>query len=133
MMKEKFNLDDKLIVIDVAVEADGMIKDLYFIVDTGTKYTIIDKDAARALWLTRANCKEVQICGVTGSGTAYEHKIDAISALGITKRDFHILEHPMPEDAGADGLLGLDFFENTSLKIDFILSEIGIEQYVECS
>ena len=46
------------------------------------------------------------------------------------ERDFNILEHPMPEDAGADGLLGLDFFENTSLTIDFILSEIGIERHL---
>ena len=130
MKKETFNLEGKLIILSVIVEADCITKDFGFIVDTGTKYSIIDEDAARAMWLTRANSKEVQIRGVTGSGTAYEHKIDAITALGVTKRDFNILEHPMPEDAGADGLLGLDFFENTSLTIDFILSEIGIEQHL---
>ena len=130
MKKETFNLEGKLITLSVIVEADCITKDFRFIVDTGTKSTIIDEDAARAMWLTRANSKEVQIRGVTGSGTAYEHRIDAISALGVTKRDFNILEHPMPEDAGADGLLGLDFFENTSLTIDFILSEIGIERHL---
>ena len=130
MKKETFNLEDKLITLSVIVEADYITKDFKFIVDTGTKYTIIDEDAARAMWLARGNSKEVPIRTGTGSGTAYEYKIDAITALGVTKRDFHILEHPMPEDAGADGLLGLDFFENTSLTIDFILSEIGIERHL---
>ena len=120
MRKEKFDLDDKLITVSVIVEADYISKDFRFIVDTGTKYSIMSARAAKAMWLTRANSKEVQIRGVTGSRTAYEHKIDAITALGVKKRNFHILEHPMPEDAGADGLLGLDFFENTKLNIDFI-------------
>ena len=130
LKKETFTLEDKLITLSVVVEADCITRDFKFIVDTGTRSTIIDEDAAKAMWLTRTNSKEVHIRGVTGSGTAYEHKIDAITALGVTKRNFHILEHPMPEDAGADGLLGLDFFENTSLTIDFILSEIGIERHL---
>ena len=130
MRKETFDLEDKLITVSVVVEADCITRDFRFIVDTGTKCSIISARAAKAMWLTRANSKEVKIRTVIGSGTAYEHKIDAISVLGVTKRDFNILEHPMPEDAGADGLLGLDFFESTSLTIDFILSEIGIEQYL---
>ena len=128
MKKEKFDITQKAIIVPVDVEVDFLKRRFKFLVDTGTQYTIIDEEAARAMWLVRGNCeREVTIRTVTGSGAAYEYKIDGIEALGITRRDFHIMEHPMPEDAGADGLLGLNFFDNTVLSIDFNTAEISVD------
>ena len=43
MKKETFNLEDKLITLSVIVEADCITKDFKFIVDTGTKCTILSE------------------------------------------------------------------------------------------
>jgi len=40
-------------------------------------------------------------------------------ALGHERAGFPVLAHTLPPSAGVDGLLGLDFFHNLSLTIDF--------------
>ena len=50
-----------------------------------------------------------------------------MTALGVSKKDLKVISHPMPSGSGAYGLLGLDFFENTKLTIDFKTAEIIVE------
>ena len=47
--------------------------------------------------------------------------------IGLTRCNFKVISHPMPSGSGAYGLLGLDFFENTKLTIDFKTAEITVE------
>ena len=131
MSKEKFDLTKKAIIIPVLIEADGMINRLDFLVDTGTFETLISEEAMMEMGYVRANSDEdVPIKTVTGRATAYRYEMEEISALGVTRRGMKVISYPMSDDCGIDGLLGLDFFENTSLTIDFIISEIGIEKMV---
>ena len=127
MTYETFDLAQQAVIVSAIVEVDGMTRDLKLLVDTGTYETLICETAIKSLWLTPANCiEQTPIRTVTGSDTAYRYQIDSITALGIEKRNIKIISYPMPRNAGVDGLLGLDFFVNRKLIIDFILSQISV-------
>jgi predicted aspartyl protease len=127
MTKETFDMTQKAIIVAVTIEADDQINLFQFIVDTGTQDTIISEKAIRLMGMTRVDSiKDIPIRTVTGSGVAYQYCIDNIAALGVTKRQFNVLSHEMPSGAGVHGLLGLDFFENTVLTIDFKRAEIQV-------
>jgi len=128
MTKEKFELEQRAIIIPVYVEIDGIINELEFIVDTGTPETLICEKAIRLMGYTPVDSiEDVSIQTVGGAAKAYRYIIDSIMSIGITKRNIKVISHKMPEDAGVDGLLGLDFFENTRLIIDFKTAEIIVE------
>ncbi len=97
-------------------------------VDTGATSTIISWDIAVLLGYDPAvEAKRVQI--TTGSGVEFVPRIQIamIQALGHEHRNFDILCHTLPPSASVDGLIGLDFFRNTRLVIDFKKGTIGIE------
>ena len=128
MTKEKFDLRQKAIIVSVDVEIDGMVKDFPFIVDTGSPETLICEKAIRAMGCTHVDSiEDVPIQTVGGGAMAYRYIIERMSALGVTKRNLKIISHPMPSGSGAYGLLGLDFFENTRLIIDFKTAEIIVD------
>ena len=128
MTKEKFDISQKAIIVSVEVEADDIASELDFIVDTGSPETLFSENAIRIIGYTPVDSiEDVTIQTVSGSSKAYRYVIDRISALGVTKRNLKIISHPMPTGSGAHGLLGLDFFENTKLTIDFKTAEIMVE------
>ena len=57
----------------------------------------------------------------TGSGVEFVPRVmlDRIMALGREYTGFPVLGHTLPPSAGIDSLLGLDFFRERSLTIDF--------------
>ena len=127
MTKVKFNLQDKAIIVQVCVEADGMTNDLRFLVDTGTYETLISEEAMVQMGYVRANSNEdVPIKTVTGIAMALRFETERISALGVTRRGMNVISYPMLDDAGIDGLLGLDFFEGTELAVNFNSAEISV-------
>ena len=128
MTKEKFDISQKAVIVPAFVEIDDQIKRLYFIVDTGSPETLISERTMRAIGYTPVDSfEDVPIQTVSGSSLAYGYHIDNIMALGLQKRNFYVISHPMPSGSGIDGLLGLDFFENTRLTIDFKTAEIIVE------
>ena len=42
-----------------------------------------------------------------------------LTALGQHRFGFPVLSHPLPPEAGVDGLLGLDFLRGQLLTLDF--------------
>jgi hypothetical protein len=57
----------------------------------------------------------------TGSGLEYAPRLSVrrIVALGQERVDFPVIAHTLPPSASVDGLLGLDFFRNQALNLDF--------------
>ena len=57
----------------------------------------------------------------TGSGLIFvpKIKIEELTALGKTKKDFTVIAHDLPPTASVDGVLGLDFLRRYILKADF--------------
>ena len=128
MRKEKFDINQKAIIIPVFVEIDDQTNRYDFIVDTGTPETLISEMALRAMGYTRVDSiEDVPIQTVGGRATAYRYVIDSITALGVTRRNMKIISHQMPSGSGAYGLLGLDFFEDKELTINFKKAEITVK------
>ena len=125
MSKVEFDISQKAIIVSVAVEADGITSDLDFILDTGSPETLISDKAIRMIGYTPVDSfEDVPVHTVSGSATAYRYVIDNITALGVSRKGIKVISMQMPAGSGAHGLLGLDFFENTRLTIDFKTAEI---------
>jgi len=71
--------------------------------------------------------ERVQI--TTGSGLEYAArlKVDVLNELGIDRRDFPMLAHTLPPSATVAGVLGLDFFRDLKLLIDFRSGQLTID------
>ncbi len=65
----------------------------------------------------------------TGSGVEYPPKlvISRIIALGKEGVDFAILAHTLPPSSCIDGVLGLDFFRDKKLNVDFRQGYISLD------
>ena len=57
----------------------------------------------------------------TGSGVEYAPRVtlSRIRGLDQERPDFPVLGHTLPPSAGVDGLIGLDFFRDRNLAVDF--------------
>ena len=120
------NESNNVILVDV-----NFGKSTYrFLLDTGASNTIIDFNA---LLIGGYNFKDVlrQVEVETANGIIEAHifNIKSISALNIQKKDFEIASYDFLASgilSEFDGVLGLDFFENNKICIDFVNNEITI-------
>ncbi|MBM4166040.1 MAG: hypothetical protein FJ218_03865 [Ignavibacteria bacterium] len=121
-MKFTFRPDSRLIVVNVHLFGEHKEEIVgRFALDTGATYSLINVHRAVLLgYDPAASEKRVQI--TTGSGIEFAAQITVkeVTALGQTRTNFPILCHTLPPSALVDGLLGLDFFRDTILNIDFV-------------
>lgn len=96
--------------------------------DTGASRTVI-----RRRLLAHIGCEPAKgadsVRVTTGSGieTMPRVTIPQVEALGATRYDLLVLCHDLPQTTPVDGVLGLDFFRETRLCIDFRLGEVSID------
>ncbi len=62
----------------------------------------------------------------TAVETAPRLMVNRLSALGMHALGLRVLAHDLPAEAAVDGLLGLDFFRDLSLTIDFRAGQITL-------
>ena len=127
-MKTTFEKSSNMVIVYAELKNKG--KDtiiLKMALDTGASYTIIPWDVAEKLGCDPAVSKN-RIKIMTGSG--YEDtpkvKVASISSLGKQINDIEVLVHNLPQGSYIDGLLGLNFFKNSKLSIDFKESIIEV-------
>jgi len=99
----------------IAVADEYIIGD--FVLDTGAERTMIT--TARANSLNLAVSPAGVIWTASRRDSVQQGKVARIDALGLTHREFPVLVHDFPAGIRIDGLLGLDFFRDTNLAIDF--------------
>jgi predicted aspartyl protease len=98
------------------------------VVDTGASHTVIDfgvlVDAGYRLGDTKGI---VPIETANGIISANLFQVNKITVLGIEKQDFEVCSYLLgqPEDE-IKGVVGLDFFENKKICLDFKKSVITI-------
>ena len=128
MIVETFDRKSPLIIVPVTVKIDDTIKKLFFALDTGATITMIDSDVMKDLGYAKADSiRTMHTVTASKTETVYEYKLDNIMALGLIRRNFKVISRALPIGLGIDGLLGLNFFKNTELTIDFKLAEIRIK------
>jgi len=128
MIVETFDKKSSLVIVPVTVKVGNAIKKLFFALDTGATITLIDSDAMRKLGYTKANStRTTHTVTASKTETVYEYNLDNFMALGLIRRNFKVISRTLPLGLGIDGLLGLNFFKQKELTIDFRKSEIRIQ------
>ncbi len=100
---------------------------LRFALDTGATGTIVNAGPLVAIGYDPALApSRVQV--TTGSGVEFAARVELmkLAALGQERHDFLVLCHTLPPSTGVDGLLGLDFFRDQTLTIDFKRGELAL-------
>jgi len=96
--------------------------------DTGATSTMVSPAALVMLGYDPASVVE-RARMTTGSGVEYVPRmsIEGIEALGVQRTGLVVTCHTLPPTASVDGLLGLDYFRDCRLLIDFRAGEIILD------
>ena len=122
-----FNARQGLIVLRAEVEGPWASSILQLALDTGATTTVLSVGLLIALGYDPAlSPRRVQV--TTGSGVEFVPclEVNKINALGQQRTAFPVYAHTLPPSANVDGLLGLDFFRDHVLTIDFQTGQIAL-------
>ncbi len=127
-MKYSFELTETINLIIIIAEIDGY--DVRLALDTGASDSVIDLTALMIAGYHKNNIYEtVELETAKGSIYADIYVIKEMKALGITKNNFKICSYDFLINGiltEIDGVLGIDFFKNRKICIDFTNFEITI-------
>ena len=122
-----FNRKAALIVVPVTIKIGAEIEEYKFAVDTGATISLMDIDLLSDIGYKKEDSiRTIQTLTASKTEAAYEFQIDNIMAIGLLRRNFKVISRTLPMGLGIDGLLGLNFFHNKELNINFRLSEIRL-------
>ena len=122
-----FDRRASLIVVPVTVKTEEKIWEFDFAVDTGATISLINFSSLAALgYKQQDSIRTTYTTTASKMETVYEFSLDNIMALGLIRRNFKVISRSLPMGLGIDGLLGLNFFHNKELNINFRLSEIRL-------
>ena len=127
-MSQAFDSTRALIVVRARLQGPTRDVGLNLALDTGASQTMVNVlPLTLAGYLLDAATEHVEI--TTGSGVAYAPRlpVSRIGALGQEKTEFPVLAHTLPPSAGIDGLLGLDFMQERTLRVDFRRSMVSLQ------
>ena len=123
-----FNRKAALIVVPVTIKTGSEIAKYHFAVDTGATISLINSSVMNELgYKQQDSLRTTHTITASKTETVYEYSLDNIMAIGLLRRNFKVISRTLPMGLGIDGLLGLNFFKNKELTIDFKLSEIQLK------
>jgi len=123
----RFDPRQGLVIVRAEVTGPSGNALLRFALDTGATGTIVNAGPLVAIGYDPAlTPNRVQV--TTGSGVEFAArvKVSKLVALGQERTDFLLLCHTLPPSTGVDGLLGLDFFRDQKLTLDFRNGEMEL-------
>lgn len=124
-----FELTDEINLIIVIASIDGY--ELRLALDTGASDTVIDLTALLIAGYQKTDAQRL-VDIETGKGIiqAKVYEVVDFQALGVGQKSFSLCSYDFLADGiltDIDGVLGLDFFRNRKLCIDFNLSIITVQ------
>lgn len=128
MMKFKFSIDEDHNVILVDAKLNGFSTRL--LLDTGASNTVIDLTTLLSTGFHfKDSIDKIKIETAKGIVEAEVFVVKKLESLGITQQKYPVTAYDFIGNgiiSEFDGVLGLDFFENNKICIDFIKSEFTI-------
>jgi len=109
-----------LIRVDAEIVGPSGRVALRLALDTGANQTAIKVASLKYVGCDPASTSPLTRV-TTSSGVVHAPSaiVTELRALGEVKRSFLVLAQTLPPSAGVDGLLGLDFFRDRELRLDF--------------
>lgn len=128
MRKFKFSIDEDHNVILVDAKLNGFSTRL--LLDTGASNTVIDLSTLLSTGFHfKDSIDKIKIETAKGIVEAEVFVVKQLESLGITQHKYAVTAYDFIGNgiiSEFDGVLGLDFFENNKICIDFVKSEITI-------
>ena len=119
----EFDSNEKLIFLDVGVTSSDGSWRIYLpvVLDTGATTTILPADILAALGYDPGHPGLPRIRMITGSGIEYAPCVNVKSLIVGSEEIVNagVLCHDLPEEAGIDGLLGLNFLKNFDFTVEY--------------
>jgi hypothetical protein len=126
-MSFPFNPKQGLVIVRAELWGPAGSAVLRLALDTGATGSLVNVGLLVAVGYDPALSPDrVQV--TTGSGVEFAPRItlDKLTSLGKERLAFPVLGHTLPPSAGVDGLLGLDFFRDQSLTLDFRIGRVTL-------
>jgi hypothetical protein len=126
-LSHAFNSVTGLILVEAEISGPTRAGVATLVLDTGATTTSLNLNVLRSVGYDPDAATE--FVSMT-TGTRVERvprlMVNRLSALGRHAIGLRVLAHDLPADAAVDGLLGLDFFRNLLLTIDFRAGQITL-------
>lgn len=126
-MSTSFDPKARALVVPVTVVGPRGNFKLSCTLDTGSMYTVLPTATLRRVGfdLSRPDGR-TNLRTASGVVPAPLVRVPAIAALERVRTDLLVAAHDLPLGAGANGLLGLDFFRGFVLTLDFVRGRISL-------
>ena len=122
-----FNPQHGLIIIVVRLFGPAGEYGARLALDTGASSTVISKEILVTIgYNPDALPKTVNFTTGSQVESASRVTVDKLQALGQERPHFSVIAHTLPPTASLDGPLGLDFFRNHILTLDFQNGQITL-------
>ena len=127
-MTFSFKPDRELIVVSTRITGPRGTTVVRLALDTGATTTTINWDPILFVGYDPAKSPDrVEVSTASGIEFSPFLLIQQIEALGRTEPNLRVLCHTLPPSTTVDGLLGLNFFRDSRLTIDFRMGTISVE------
>ncbi len=113
---------------------DGIVKGpcgsrrIQLLLDTGASITLLPREVIEGIgYHIDEDAPRLKLDTVSGSIYSPVLKIEELSIFGVEASEMDIICHDLPMKEGLMGLLGMNFFKNRKLTLDFRKGKISIE------
>jgi predicted aspartyl protease len=126
-MNFPFEPDEGLVIVKAELTGPSATAVVRLALDTGATSTLINAAILTSLGYDPAKSPD-RIEVTTGSGLEYVPQVvlSGIKVLGKRRSGFPVLCHTLPPSTGVDGVLGVDYFRQQVLRIDFREGKIAL-------
>ena len=115
------------ILVEAEVSGPAGKRTVTLVLDTGATSSTLSLKILREIGYEPATSTDlVRLTAGTGLATVPRMMINRLSALGRHAIGLRVMAHDHPAEAKVDGLLGLDFFRDLVLTLDFPVGQIGL-------
>ena len=119
-MTNSFNPESAFIPVTAQILGPKGVSSALIALDTGATMTWLSRDIVSDLeYDLESPIGLMEVTTASGRQVSPVISLFRIGALGLERNDFPIICQNLPEGAPFDGLLGLDFFRDRRLTIDF--------------
>jgi hypothetical protein len=126
-MNFSFNPAEGLVLVDAELSGPSGEATIRLALDTGASQTVVSQTLLESLGYMPSQSRHlIPIATASKKETMPLCKVQSVSALGIRRMRFSVLCHELPFASGIRGVVGLDFFRNQVLTIDFRQGKITL-------
>jgi predicted aspartyl protease len=126
-MSQAFNRGSGLMLVEVELSGPAGKAGATLVLDTGATNTALNGSLSRSLgYDPDASTDFARMTTGSTVETVPRLIVNRLSALGRPAVGLRVLAHNLPAEAAVDGLLGLDFFRDLTLMLDFRLGQITL-------